>query len=172
MLLGNSVILNFNEEIVLAKNVLQPSCVSFRARDVAFQHLLQYVATQTSTRCDDAFAVSLQQFPVHSRLVVVALKKCKARQLDEILVPDVVLGEQCEVVVHLSPAFGFATRVINSTASRWTFRPMLVRHVRLGANDWLNTFFFALFIKIDNAIHVAVIGHAKCWHSFGSCFAN
>jgi hypothetical protein len=49
---------------------------------------------------------------------------------------------------------------------------MLVRHVRLSADDWLNSFFFALFIKIDNAIHVAVIGHAKGWHSFGSCFAN
>jgi hypothetical protein len=36
---------------------------------------------------------------------------------------------------------------------------MLVRHVRLGADDWLNAFFFALLVKIDNAIHVAVIGY-------------
>ena len=70
MLLGNSVILNFNEEIVLAKNVLQPSCVSFRARDVAFQHLLQYVATQTSTRCDDAFAVFNEEQQLRTRLGV------------------------------------------------------------------------------------------------------
>jgi hypothetical protein len=49
---------------------------------------------------------------------------------------------------------------------------MLVRHVRLGANDWLDAFFFALLIKIDNAIHVAVIGHSKCRHTFGCGFTN
>jgi hypothetical protein len=49
---------------------------------------------------------------------------------------------------------------------------MLVRHVRLGANDWLDAFFFALLVKIDDAIHVAVIGHAKRRHAFGCSFAN
>ena len=49
---------------------------------------------------------------------------------------------------------------------------MLVGHVRLGTDDWLNAFFFALLIKIDYAIHVAVIGHSKRWHSFGCRFAN
>ena len=116
--------------------------------------------------------MSLQKFPVHSRLVVVALKECKARQFDKVLVTDVVFGEQGEVVIHLSPTFGFATRVVNPTTTRWTFRAMLVRHVRLGTDDRLNSFFFALLIKIDNAIHVAVIGHAKCRHTFGGSFAN
>jgi hypothetical protein len=49
---------------------------------------------------------------------------------------------------------------------------MLVRHVRLGANDWLDPFFFALLIKIDNAIHVAVIGYSKRRHTFGCGFTN
>ena len=49
---------------------------------------------------------------------------------------------------------------------------MLMSHVRLGANDWLDAFFFALFIEINDAIHVAVIGHSKCWHAFGCGFAN
>ena len=172
MLFSNSVILNLDEEIVFAKNVLQSTGISFCPRYVAFQHLLQHMTTQTSTRCNDAFAVSLEKLPVHSRLVVVALKECKARQLDEVLVTNVVLGKQGEVVIHLSPTFGFASRVVNATATRRTFRAMLMSHVCLGANDWLNPFFFALLIKIDDAIHVAVIGHSKRWHSFGCSFAN
>ena len=172
MLFGDSMILNFNKEIVFAKNVLQSTGISFRARHVAFQHLLQHVTTQASTRCDDAFAVSLEQLPIHSRLVVVALKKRKARQFDEVLVTDVVLGKQSEVVIHLSPTFGFATRIVNATTARWTLRAMLVRHVCLGTNNWLNALFFALLVKIDDAIHVAVIGHSKCWHPFCCSFAN
>ena len=121
MLLGNSVILNFNKEIVFPKDVLQSTGIGFRARHIAFQHLLQHVTTQASTRCDDAFAVSLEKFPVHSRLVVVTLKERKARQFDQVLVTDVVLGKQGEVVIHLSPTFGFATRVVNAAASRRTF---------------------------------------------------
>ena len=73
MLFGNSVILNFNEEVVFPENILQSTCIGLCTRDVPFQHLLQHVTTQTSTRCDDALTVTLQQLPVHSRLVVVAL---------------------------------------------------------------------------------------------------
>ena len=34
-------------------------------------------------------------------------------------------------------------------------------HVCLSANDWLNTLLFALSIKIERSVHVAVIGHAQ-----------
>ena len=49
---------------------------------------------------------------------------------------------------------------------------MLMSHVCLGANDWLDALLFTLLIEIDDAVHVSVIGHAKRRHSFGGRLAN
>jgi hypothetical protein len=44
---------------------------------------------------------------------------------------------------------------------------MLMSHVCLSANNWLNTLLFALSIKIESSVHVAVIGHPQCGLTIG-----
>ena len=65
------------------------------------------------------------------------------------------------MVVHLAARLGFSTRVIHPASARRPLRAMLMSHVCLSTNDWLNTLLFALSIKIERSIHVAVIGHAQ-----------
>jgi hypothetical protein len=38
---------------------------------------------------------------------------------------------------------------------------MLMSHVCLSANNWLNALLFTLSIKIESSVHIAVIGHPQ-----------
>ena len=79
-----------------------------RALVVALQQRLQHVTAETSGGGDQPVVVLLEQLPVHPRLVVVALEERQARQLDQVAVADLVLGQQREVVVELAATLGVA----------------------------------------------------------------
>jgi hypothetical protein len=49
---------------------------------------------------------------------------------------------------------------------------MLMSHVCLSTNDWLNTLLFALPIKIERSVHIAVIGHSQCGLTIGHRCGN
>jgi hypothetical protein len=49
---------------------------------------------------------------------------------------------------------------------------MLMSHVCLGTNDWLNTLLFALPIEIECSVHIAVIGHSQCGLAIGNGCGN
>ena len=103
------MVLQFNEKIVLTENILQSSSSNLRPSNVTLEQTLQNMSTKATTSCDDSFAMALQQLPIHTRLVVVALKKRKAREFDEVFVANIVFRKQREVVVHLATCFCFAT---------------------------------------------------------------
>ena len=99
------VILQLDEEVVLAEDLLQPSRLLERTLVVALEQRLQHVSTETSGGGDQTLVVLLEQLPVHPRLVVVALEERQARQLDQVAVAGLVLGQQREVVVELAATF-------------------------------------------------------------------
>ena len=100
-----------------------------------------------------------EQFPVHSRLVVVALEKRSTRQLKQVAVPGVVLREQCEVVIQLGSVVGVTTGVVHSSASaRRTFISAFQGHIGLSANHGFDAVLVAPFVEVEDAVHVAVIG--------------
>ena len=119
------------------------------------------MSTKATCRRDQTFVIFLQQFPVHSWLVVVALKESQTRQLNEVLVTHVVLGKQREVVVQLAATLGVATRVIDLTTTTRAFKTSFVGHIGLGTNDWLDALGPTFFIEVENSVHVAVIGHSE-----------
>ncbi len=104
--------------------------------------------------------VLLEQLPVHPRLVVVALEEREARQLDQVAVAGLVLGEQREVVVELPATFGVAAGVVEATTPGGALAAVVVRHVGLGADDRLDALAPALLVELERAVHVAVIGDA------------
>ena len=165
------MVLQLNKEIVFAKNFLQSSRILLCPSDIALQQSLQNMPAQTATRCDETLAVSCKKLPVHPRLVVVTLQKGEAGQLDQVLIAIVVFGKQRQVVVHLATRFGIATRIVDFPAATWSLRSMLVGHVGLGANDWLDAVFVAFAIKVENAVHISVVGNAKCGHALFACLA-
>ena len=64
------------------------------------------------------------------------------------------------MIVKFFASFSVATTVVDSSPTRRALEPSFVGHVCLGANNWLDATLGALFIKIDDAIHIAVIGNA------------
>jgi len=155
------VILQFDEQVVLAEDLLQPPCLLHGALLVALHQCLQDVATQAPGGGDQAVVVLLEQLPVHARLVVVALQERQAGQLDEVAVPLVVLGQQGEVVVQLLATLGVAARVVDPAATCRALVAAVVGHVGLGADDRLHALLAALLEELEDAVHVAVISDTQ-----------
>ena len=160
-----AVILEFDEQVVAPEDVLETSRFLDRTLLVAIEQRLQHLATEASRGGDEPVGVLLEQFPVHSGLVVVALHEREARQLDQVLVAGLVLGQQREVVVELLAALGVAARVVDASTPRGALGAAVVGHVRLGADDRLDPLLVALLVEVQRAVHVAVIGHPDRRHA-------
>ena len=75
------------------------------------------MSAETPGGGDEAGRVLLEKFPVDAWLVVVTLEEGEAGELDEVLVPDVVLGQKSEVVVLLAAAFVTSAVVVETPAA-------------------------------------------------------
>ncbi len=161
-LIRETVVLQFDEEVVTTEDLLQSSRTVVCTLHVTAHQTLQHVSAEATTRRDETRAVLLEQFPVDTGLVVVALEEGAAREVDQVLVADVVLREQREVVVHLAATLGLAAGVVDAASSRRAFAAVLVGHVGLGADDRLDALLGALLVEVDDPVHVPVVGDAEC----------
>ncbi len=153
-----AMVLQLDEEVVLAEDLLQAPGLVECTFLVAHQQRLQHMTAEASGGGDQPVVVLLEQVPVDARLVVVALEEGQAGQLDEVPIALVGLGQQGEVVVELLSALGLAAGVVDPAAPHRSLGPVLVRHVRLGADDRLHALLAALLVELEGAVHVAVIG--------------
>ena len=157
---GQAVVLQFDEQVVAPEDVLQPARLGQRALVVAVEQRLQHVPAEAAGGGDQTLGVLLEQLPVDAGLVVVALHERQARQLDQVLVAGLVLGQQGQVVVELGAALGVAARVVDAAPPRGALRAVIVGHVGLGADDRLDPLLVAFLVEVQRAVHVPVIGHA------------
>ena len=153
-----AVVLQLDEQVVAAEDVLQPAGLLHRRLLVALQQRLQDVPAEAAGRGDEAVAVLGEQLPVEARLVVVALEERPAGELDEVAVAGLGLGQQREVVVELLAALGVAAGVVDPAPARRALAAVVVGHVGLGADDRLDALLAALLVELQRAVHVAVIG--------------
>ena len=108
-----------------------------------------------------------EQLPVEPGLVVVALQEGEAGELDEVPVPDVVLGQQGEVVVELPAALGLAAGVVDAAAPGGPLRTRVVGLVGLEPEDRLHAVVAAGPVEVQDAVHVAVVRDAERWLAVG-----
>jgi hypothetical protein len=155
------VVLQLDEEVVPAEDVLQAARLLEGAALVAGGQRLQDVAAEAARGGDQTLVVALQEVPVHPGLVVVALEEGEARELDEVAVPGVALGQQGEVVVELLAALGVATGVVDAAPAGGALVAALVGHVHLGADDGRDALVPAGGVELQDAVHVPVIGDAE-----------
>jgi hypothetical protein len=82
VLLGDAVVLQLDEQVVAAEDVLQAGGLGHRPLEVALQQRLEHVAAQAARGGDQPARAVGQDLPVDPRLVVVALEECPAGELD------------------------------------------------------------------------------------------
>ena len=92
---------------------------------------------------------------------MVALEKREAGQLDEVAIALIGLGQQSQVVILLLTTFVGAAVVIHLAATRDAFCAVVECHVGLGTDDGLDALLLALFVEVDDSVHIAVIGNAQ-----------
>jgi hypothetical protein len=117
-------------------------------RDAVLLERLGDLAAEARRHPDQALAVIAQDLLVDPRVVVEALEVTLRVEERQVLVADVVLGEQDQVVVA---AVGPIVAIGRG-------------HVGLAAEDQLHAGLLRLGVEVDRAEHVAVVGHRDRIH--------
>ncbi len=107
------------------------------------------VAPEAGRQSDQSLAVFAQNLSIDTRVVIEALEVPVADQALEILVADLVLGQEDDVVIF---AVGLGLG-------------LTIGDVGLAAEDRLHTVGLGLLVELDGAEHVAVVGHRHRLHA-------
>ncbi len=148
-----SVVLQLQEEIALSEDIQIFEGRLVRGLQVIPDYVPGDLAGQTGAGRDDPLMELAQQLLVDSGLVIVPFREGAAHYFHQVGVALVVLRQKNQVVVAV------------------VARPLLPveprsgRHVDLAADDGLDPGLFAGFIKIDHAVHDAVIGNRRAVHA-------
>ena len=143
------VVLNFDIEVTRLEHVPHADRSSFRPIIVVLQEELRKFPRETGRETDDALGVLGKQFHVDARLIVKPFGIGEAVQLDDVLIPHLVLCEQNKVVI-----VGLALFVVHVPANI-EFTPV----------NGFDSVFFGLEIELDRAVHTAVVGHRDRLHA-------
>ena len=163
LLVGDAVVLDLEEEVLGAEDVLELQRGIARLGVIASGEALGDFALEARREDDQPFAVLAEELLVDPRLVVEAFDEAFRDELDEVLVAGVVRGEDDEVVVRAGVRLlVFDGRLVEAGA---------VRDVHLAADDRLDPRPFHGVVELDGPEHVAVVGdgarrHAELRHPF------
>ena len=97
LLVGDAVVLELDEELVAAEHVLEPGGEGAGRGRVVGEEPLAHRAAEAAAGGDDPFAVLFEELEVDTRLVEEPVEVRVRRELDEVAVAGVVLGEEGEV---------------------------------------------------------------------------
>ena len=159
-LVGETVVLQLDEQVVAPEDVLQPRRLLQRAGVVALQQRLQHDTAEASRRRDDALVMLREQLPVEARLVEVSRQVRVRRELHQVAVALVGLGQQREVVVELLALVALAAGVVDPPASARPLVTRVGRHVGLGPDHRRQAGGAGGAVEVEDAVHVAVVGDA------------
>ena len=146
-LLGQSVILQLDEERVAPEDRLESVDQDARALVIVLQQSLRHRTAQATGGGDEPFVVLLEQLEVGAGLLEEAVEVRVRGDLDQVAVPLRALGQQREV----EDVVLVASRPIVATGGD---------HVGLGADDGRDTGVARGAVEVEDAIHVAVVGDA------------
>jgi hypothetical protein len=161
VLLGEPVVLDLHEEVALSEDVLESGGQHLGLDLVVGQEGLEDHAAEAAGGGDEALGVALEQLPVQAGLVVVTLEVGGRRELEEVPVALVRLGQQRKVVVELLAPAGVAPGVVDLAPPDRPLVAGLGSHVGLGADDRVDAGLAARRVKVEDPVHVAVVGDAE-----------
>src|ERR1035437_3097403 len=149
-LFRDAVILQFEKKAFRAERLLEKINGVARLGQLVFHDAVGNFAGKTAGQRDQALAVRSENFLVNARLVIKPLQVRGGGELDEIFVAGLVLRQQAEMMINIARA-----------AARFFFQPRTGRDIDFAADDGLDAFRPRRLIKINCAIHRAVVGDGE-----------
>ena len=143
-LLGQAVILDLEEIIVLAEDVDVLAHERVGLVKIARDQRARHFAGDAGRQADDALVIFAQQLVVDARLVIKALDVCIRHELHEVAIAFLIFREQDQMIILHAVHFG-------------AFLPIARRDIDLAADDRLHALRDRFLVKINDAIHRAVI---------------
>ena len=144
-LLVNAVILQLKEEVSLTKNFRQFQGVFFCPLVVLPHEVLGHRPRQTGGQGNQPIVVLLQKCQIHSWLAVKAVDKGLRHQIAQVFVSCPVLAQQHQMV-------GVVVQPMH------LIRHAPPGHIHLAADDRLDSGGLGRLVKVDTAVHDAVVG--------------
>ncbi len=151
-LFRQAVVLNFEEEIIPAKDIEILPHEGIGALCIVLQDGARNLTGDAGRQADEALVIFLQKFLIDARLVVHAFNIGKGYELYEIAVACLIFREQNQMIIAHTVNFAM-----------FLTRPR--RDIHLAADDGLYALFLCFFIKINDAVHRAVIGDGNAVHA-------
>ena len=152
-LIRQSVILKLKKIIVLPENLPVLQCRLFRFIIQALDDISLYLSGQAGAQSDDPGMIFTQQLLVHTGPVIIPVHKSPGHDLRQIGIAFIVLGQKHEMIVPVFPA------------CHLTVKPGVRGHIDLTAQDRIDALPPCLSVKIDHAVHDAVIRDRRAVHS-------
>ena len=148
-----AVVLKLEEETSLSEDIQVFQRGFIRRRNIIPDYIPCDFSGQTCAGSDNTLVELPQQFYVNPRLIVIPLREGTADYFHQVGVALVVLRQKDQMVI--------------AVISRPLFpvKPRTGRHINLASDDRLDACLFCRLIKIDHAVHDAVIGYGRAVHS-------
>jgi hypothetical protein len=155
-LLGDAVVLDFDEEVFPAEDVDEPGGGLPGLLEAVVKQMLWHNRCQTTRESDQAAGVTGERLVIGARFIIKPFQVRVGHQFEQVLVALEVFREQAEVVVALAvlgPAVLFQTRLFGQ--------------INLAADQGLNAFAFGGIVELNGTEHVAMISEGHGLHAQG-----
>ena len=150
---SKDMVLQFQEEIALSEDILILEGRLVRCLQVISDDVPGDLAGQTGAGRDDPLVELPQQLLVHSGLIIVSFREGAAHYFHQVGVALVVLRQKDEVIVAVL------------AGPLLPVEPRARRNIDFAPDDGFDAGFSARFLKIDHAVHDAVIGYGSAVHA-------
>ena len=153
-LLGNAVVLDFDEIVLAAEDVDEAGERLPCLRVAVVQEVLRHERGQAAGEADQPLGVLRQGGEIRAGLVVEALEVRVGDELEQVLVPGEVAGDQAQVEDALPlvrPAQPLQARAL--------------RQVKFAADERLQALGLGRAVEFDRAVEVAVVGQREGGHA-------
>ena len=152
-LFRQTVILQLQKIIALSKAVSVFDCCLFCFLRQTLLDIPCHLSGEAGRQCNNPLMKFPKDLHIHTGLVIVPLRKASADDLHQVCITGIIFRKQNQMVISVLPAGQFLVK------------PGVCCHINLTAQDRSDPLCLACFIKIDHAIHDAVICDSSTVHA-------
>ena len=158
LLLGNSMILQFQEKVSLSKNILVSQCSRFCILIHPSGKKSRHFTRKTGTQSDQTFMIFFKKLQIHTRFIIETFHETFGHDFHQVRIALVIFCKKNKMVITIISAPDLTVK----TGSR--------SHINLAAKDRIDPCCPRRTVKIDHTIHDTMIRngsriHTKFFHA-------